>query len=92
MTTPVSCGGATPYRPQTIDLKIHGDTLNIDIGEYKGDISKAEKYLKEFCAKNKVEYSSRGHGGGTLTVNGENHRITPFGIDLDMMLKFCNYT
>lgn len=95
MPAPVSGGkmGSIPPRDErnlTLRLK-SGNTINLEKGDFNGSVSKAMTYLQDFCnhAKNTVTIESFGHGYGKLTVNDQKHDITPYGIDIKMMLNFC---
>lgn len=75
---------------KTVDIKItNGKTLTVEQGSFVGDREMARELIQDFCVKNTVTYQSHGHGYGALTVNDANHNITPYGIDLPMMLEFC---
>lgn len=69
--------------------KVAGHTLNIDQGNFSGDLEKARKAIQSFVDKNTFTYKSHGHGYGTLTVNGKDHHINPYGVDISMMFEFC---
>ncbi|WP_133134236.1 hypothetical protein [Legionella santicrucis] len=65
-------------------------TLNIDVGDFKGDVDEVKAQLQAYADKNKIEFSGF-RGYGTLTVNGVKHNITPYGIDIPMMLEFFGF-
>lgn len=71
-----------------ISIRISNNTLNIDTGNFKGDVEEVRKELQAFANKNSIKYSGF-RGYGTLTVNEVKHAITPYGIDIEMMLEFC---
>jgi len=75
---------------QNMSIKIKDNTINLDKGSFAGDVALAIKSIQAFCDQNTVTSASQGHGWGSLTVNGVKHAITPYGIDIAMMLKFCN--
>ncbi len=64
--------------------------LGIDKGEYTGDCEEAISKIKEFCLINTISIKSRGRGYGTLKINDIEHNINPYGIDISMMLEWCN--
>ena len=68
-------------------IKITNDILHLNINDCL-DLN-AIQNIQTFCNKNIVEVENLGHGYSILKINGKNYDITPFGIDVDMMLKFC---
>jgi hypothetical protein len=75
-------------QPLSVHLK-NGETINLEKGSFNGDVSKAMNYLQDFSSHAKMEIYSYGHGYGNLIINGQKHRITPYGIDIEMMLRLC---
>ncbi|QMT59283.1 hypothetical protein [Legionella sp. PC997] len=73
-----------------IQIKIENTHLNIDRGSFEGSIGAAEEAIQSFADHHEISYKSLGHGNATLIVQGMEHGITPYGIDISMMLKFCN--
>ena len=45
--------------------------------------------IQEFCNNNSVEIESLGYGYAILKINDNKYDITPYGIDIPMMIKFC---
>lgn len=70
-------------------IRIKDDSLNIDKGYFTGNLKKAQKAIQAFVDKNIFTYESM-RDYGTLTINGIDHDITPYGVDVFMMLQFCN--
>lgn len=67
----------------------NSEGVNLELGNFRGNVSNAMKYLQDFCNSNVVEIESYGRDYGALFVNGQKHSYTPYGIDLKMMLEFC---
>ncbi|MGL5742894.1 MAG: hypothetical protein ACRCXC_10325 [Legionella sp.] len=94
----------TPYNPTmfsttertesnvitTITINIKDGSLNLDKGSFAGDMAAAKEALQAFADGNEISFKSLGYGYGELMVNGEQHSINPYGIDVSMMLEFCN--
>lgn len=76
-------------QPENFTLNINNDTINLAKGNFQGNVSDAMNYLQDFCTKNTIRYQSLGLGYGKLFVNQKLHNITPYGIDLKMMLRYC---
>ncbi|QLZ67870.1 hypothetical protein FOLKNPGA_00644 [Legionella sp. PC1000] len=79
-----------PVEKNMIHIKIKNTQLNINKGHFEGSLGAAEEAIQSFADQNEITYKSLGHGYGTLTVQGVNHQITPYGIDISMMLEYCN--
>ncbi|AWN73299.1 hypothetical protein LEAN103870_09495 [Legionella anisa] len=79
-----------PVENNTIHIKVKNTQLSIDKGHFEGSLGAAEEAIQFFADQNEITYKSLGHGYGILTVQGMNHHITPYGIDISMMLEFCN--
>ncbi len=91
MIGPTQNGGMN-FQPQRLDIRLQsGNGIELEKGNFEGDIQNAMTYLQTFCAdpQNTISIRSRGRGYGTVTVNGVDHSYTPYGIDLKMMLEFC---
>lgn len=63
--------------------------LNIDLTNFTGDVDAAMTFVQDFCDTHKVSYKSYGHGYADLIIDGVTHDITPYGIDISMMIEFC---
>jgi hypothetical protein len=74
---------------ERLKLKIANNSINLEKGDFTGNVSKAMAALQEFCNQNKVKYDSLGFGYGELYINDTLHEINPYGIDIEMMLRFC---
>ena len=48
-----------------------------------------KRQFKLLQIRNELTYQSLGRGYGSLSVNSVVHSITPYGIDISMMLQFC---
>jgi hypothetical protein len=72
-----------------LKIKIKDSFLSIEQGSFDGDTDKAQEAIQAFVDLHEVTQKSGGHGYGTLTVDGTPHSITPYGIDISMMLAFC---
>jgi hypothetical protein len=60
--------------------------ININLGDYTGDLSQAKETIQAFCNQNEVTYTGLGIGYATLTVNGQPRELTPYHIDIKMIL------
>lgn len=77
-------------RSQSLSVKFqNGEIVNLEKGKFNGNVSKAMAYLQDFCSHTTAESNSYGCGYGDLIINGQKHDITPYGIDIEMMLRFC---
>ena len=66
------------------------NTVGVEADETQFDIAKAKQVIQDFCAKNDIELISQGHGYGEILINNQHKDdITPYGIDLKMMLEYC---
>jgi len=72
------------------NVKIKNDTLGIDHGTFQGDSKKALAFIQTFCNSNDVRSEPYGHDYGSLFINDKAHAISPYGIDLNMMIKSLN--
>lgn len=79
-----------PVQNNMIHITLKNNKLNIDKGHFEGSLEAAEEAIQSFADKNDITYESHGHGYGTLSINGIKHGITPYGIDVPMMLEFCS--
>ncbi len=61
--------------------------LNINLGEYKGSLSEARATIQEFCNQYEVIYKGLGLGYANLYIDGQVHELTPYHIDINMMLE-----
>lgn len=77
-------------KPQRLSVCFqNGVIINLEKGKFNGDVSKAMIYLQDFCSQAIAKSNSYGWGYGELIINGQKHSLTPYGIDIDMMLSFC---
>jgi hypothetical protein len=83
--------GLSMNQEPNMSIKIPNNTLYLNRGTFKGNVVKAIQEIQTYCNINNVEIQSRGHGYATLIINEKNHSITPYGIDILMMLEFCNF-
>lgn len=70
-------------------INIRDNKIGVSKGNYKGDVSQALGFIQGFCDKNHVKMESYGRGYNVLYINDQPHDITPYGIDLNMMIEFC---
>lgn len=77
-------------RPTFFQVDIVGNQLGIDVdARFTGDLDAAIAEIREFCKKNSVIIVSQGYGGNdTLIINGKVRELTPYGVDVTMMLGF----
>lgn len=75
----------------SIQLRNAG-TLNLENGKFEGDKAKARTAIEKFTLdpQNTFAYESLGWGYATLTINETKYDITPYGIDFQMMLRWCD--
>ena len=66
-----------------------GNSINVEKQAFKGNLFNATSYIQNFCSNNNVTIRSLGHGYSVLKINGKEHSINPYGIDLKMMIEFC---
>lgn len=78
-----------PAAKEIIQITIKNTKLHINKGDFEGSFGTAEEAIQAFADNHQITYKSLGHGYGTLCVQGVEHSITPYGIDISMMLKFC---
>ncbi|WP_454780224.1 hypothetical protein [Legionella sp. WA2022007384] len=78
-----------PVQNNNIQIAIKNTKLNIDKGNFDGRLEAAQEAIQAFADQNEIIYQSHGHGYGSLSVNSVAHSITPYGIDVSMMLQFC---
>lgn len=88
---PATVEAAEPQNIQSLKLNlVSGDTIYLEKGDsFDGSVPKAMAYLQDFCNENTIEIESLAGGYGYLTVNGETHKFTPYGINVKMMLEYC---
>lgn len=72
-------------------IAIQGATINLEVGNFKGNVPQAIDVIQKFCGENNVRIESIGHGYNELHVNDQCHDLTPYGIDIEMMLGFCGF-
>ncbi|KTD58875.1 hypothetical protein [Legionella shakespearei] len=74
-----------------IDISFDGkkSRIGIDKGQFTGDVDKALDAIRAFCANNRIKINSFGFGYADLIIEDKTHSLTPYGVDIDMMLGFC---
>jgi len=60
--------------------------ININLGNYTGNLPQAKETIQAFCNQYEVRYEGLGMGYATLSVNGQSKDLTPYHIDINMML------
>ncbi|HTM63097.1 MAG TPA: hypothetical protein VL360_01195 [Gammaproteobacteria bacterium] len=74
---------------KTAIINANRSRLYLNFANFSGDEQAAVTFVQDFCNNHDVRCESYGHGYGELIVDGKSHDITPYGIDLTMMLEFC---
>ncbi len=69
-------------------IKTTAGEINIENGNFSGDIAAACAFIQAECDKTTIGYESFGHGYGELTIGGKKYDISPYGIDINMMLGY----
>ncbi len=78
------------HNANSIILRLqNGAPLPLKKGTFQGNIENATAYLQGFCNQNPVTYNHFGLGYMDLVVNNQPHDITPYGVDIEMMLQYC---
>jgi hypothetical protein len=73
-----------------INFKLqNGNSINVEKQNFKGNLFDATSYIQNYCNTNDVTMKSLGWGYGVLKINGKEHSINRYGIDLKMMIEFC---
>ncbi|MCW8399735.1 hypothetical protein OQJ26_13140 [Legionella sp. PATHC038] len=73
----------------TIRIALKNSYLNVEKGEFEGSLELAQEAIQAFLDKNVATYTAYGQGFGLLQINDATREITPYGIDIPMMLEFC---
>ncbi|WP_392537921.1 hypothetical protein [Legionella sp. 227] len=73
----------------TIRIAVKNTYLNVEKGQFEGSLELAQEAIQAFLDKNVATYTAYGQGFGLLQINDATHDITPYGIDIPMMLEFC---
>lgn len=63
--------------------------IGIDKGTYNGDVDKALDAIRAFCANHRIKINSFGYGYADLIIEDKICQLTPYGVDITMMLEFC---
>jgi hypothetical protein len=73
-----------------ISYEDNKNKIGIDKGQYSGDVEKAIDAIKSFCATHEIKMVSHGWGYNDLIIEDKTHSLTPYGVDIQMMLDFCS--
>lgn len=66
------------------------DWVGVDANAGQYDIEKATPVIEDFCVKNHIKVTSFEYGYGEILINDKLYHISPYGIDLKMMLEWCD--
>lgn len=64
--------------------------ININLGDFTGNLSEARDKIQTFCNEHEVKYEGLGIGYANLYVDGKVKDITPYHIDVIMMLNIVD--
>ena len=78
--------------PRSYKINIGNDYVNIDHGNFSGDVDSAVNFINDFCSKNNVTFEAfptLGDRYGKLIINNARHNVGANGIDLKSMIRWC---
>ncbi|KTC82578.1 hypothetical protein Lche_0258 [Legionella cherrii] len=78
-----------PIQDDTIRIALSNTYLYLEKGQFEGSLELAQEAIQDFLDKNAATYTAYGQGFGLLQINDGRRDITPYGIDIPMMLEFC---
>ena len=79
------------YNFWSVDIRFGNEqnTLGISTGQFAGNVDQAISAIRAFSSRHDIKIVSEGYGWNELTIEEKTYSLGPYGIDIDMMLKFC---